>query len=949
MKKLFHPWGSLLFVTLPQVLLAAALFYAYRKAELVPSLPLIVIFSIQALFNVFVVVCAALGKKFPNAGKPMRITQLVGFIAIVSAATPFLLDQFNFASSLSPEAVYGTLCLAPLIYIATAILHHNEIQLMKIKTRILVCICVPLFFAVSPFLFMSMSSLFSDVIDQTGEIDWMHSAASLVLIALFALFFVFVCLVTSIVYHYRTKQLAPERVPEGDGENAGKQENEAPQKPAVKPYSRGYYIVIFILALALPLICLFLNNEAFFHILGDFSGAWFYILALVNGIAMLIPRKNKWLTLITLFFRSAGFLYVCYFAVTMVRFAPLSVAFYVFFLPLLALTPIVLFVVELFQIIDDFKFLRQHVSGLKISAVFVCGMLVLCAGVVGNGYAQKVNFDNAMCYVNGSEQELPPVKIPMLKSAMRYMRRSDQVWMRIGNTDNRTIGSLEGAPILSEFYHRVFFGEKTMDDKLFTHLNRIFLPEDAWGRNQQPNTEFLTSETENVKLADIKTETRFDEANGVYKTWVHLTLKNETDWADREYVTKFTLPDGVFVSDYYLDVLGERKFGLVAEKGAAKSVYDSIISIRQDPGIICYAQGNTVELRVFPFGVHESRTTGFELTFVQSDAFSIGTHTVALEGKDLTTPVVAGGTCFMPASYKANLEESTERTPKYYFVADAGRQIQFSNDGPRLLKERLAWIKDYAQKHEIAEADVHLTSCNVQKTDLAHLDEAADGEGGFNMALAMEKIYQDAKKQPEHYPVIIIAANSLYHAAIADNRRFAREFPEVECFYLLGSDGGLTPHNFVDNLKAETADTSPQIKRLFYNGFYFKNDGQNEVAYHSKTSFSDIAYGGSAYTDALLLSEKIEKADTNEQVIETVKDSIEMRLLTKNNSLIVLETKEQEDELNRRNKEFLEGKTLSTSAASMSEPGILLALLCAVLLLVVLWVKRKKRLAAAGL
>jgi len=941
LKKLFRPWVSLLFVTLPQALLAAALFYAYRRAAITPSLPLIIIFSVQAAFNIFVIVCAAVGAKFPYAGKYLRITQLVSLIAVISAATPFLLDQFDFASSLSPEAIYGILCLIPLIYIETSILHHSGISLANVKARIIVCVCVPLCFSL-----LALTGLFSGAFDWAGDVDWTKSAASIVIILLFALFFVFVCLVTSIIYHYKAKAPAPATIAasaEGD-ELIERKENDAPKAPALKQHSPGYSVFIFFLALFLPLFCLLINN-AFDGMLGDFSGAWFYLLAIMNGAAMLIPRKNKWLTLITLFFKSAGFLYVFYFAVTMIRYAPLGVTFFAFLLPLLVLVPVVLFIAELFQIIDDFKYLKQHFSSFKISAVLACGLLALCIGVAGNGYAQKVNFDNALCYLSANEPEYPSVRVPMLKASLRYMRHGSNLFF--GRSGNIAIDSLAGPPILSEFYHRVFFGGKTLDNELYEQLNRIFVPENAgaWHRPPGTGTEFWSREDAEVKLAGVETETRFDEAAGVYKAWVHLTLENKSQWGNREYATKFTLPEGVFVSDYYLDVLGTRKSGIVAEKNAAKSVYNSIVSKNRDPGIICYAQGKTVELRVFPFGEHETRQTGFELTFIQSDTFQIGTHTVALAGKELTEPIVAGGACFMPASYKATLKEVPARTATYYFIADTRKPLWYETpDEDNLpMAERIAGIKAYAQKNDIADADVYLTSYNVQKTNLANLDKAKTGKGGFNLALAMDMIYADAKQHPGSCPIIIVATDRLYKAAIADNRRFALDYPEMEAFYLLDGEGDLVPHNLTDHLPAEAASASSQIKRLACNGFFFRNDGKNEVAYSGTTGFSDIAYGSDTYQNALLLGEKIEKAGTDEQVIETVRDGIRLRLLTKNNSFIVLETKEQEDDLNRRNQEFLDGKTLSASAAPMSEPGILLALLFAALLLIVLRIKRRRR------
>ncbi|MCL2106452.1 MAG: MSEP-CTERM sorting domain-containing protein [Oscillospiraceae bacterium] len=909
MKKLFSPRFSLLFITLPQALLAAALFYAYKSAELTPSLPLMIIFGAQALLNSFIIVCAALNK----GGKIIRMLQLTGFIAMISAAAPFLLEQFDFATSLSPEAIYGVLCLTPLIYIATSILHHNEIPLIKIKTRILICVCVPLIFAVAPLIVMS--GLFDGVFNWAENVDWLHSAASIILILLFALFFVFVCLVASILYHFRT------------------QKNASEETRAVKNYPAGYYVFIAVLALVLPLLCLLLNNEAFGGFLGDFSGKWFYILALMNGIAMLVPRKNKWLTLITLFFKSAGFLYVIYFVVTMIPYAPLGVAFYAYLVPLLVLTPVALFAAELFQIIDDFQFLKQHFTFYKISVLFACGMLALCAGFAGNGYVQKVNFDKALYYLDGDVREQPAINVSMLKSSLRYMRYSNQFWGWFGSSAQ----NLEGAPILNEIYHRVIFGGQMLSDESYEHLQRIFLPERAAAWHQPPGFEF--SAPESVKLQDIKTEARFDEAAGAYKAWVHLTLKNETSYFNQEYAVKFTLPEGVFVSDYYLDVYGERKYGIVSEKNAAKSLYQSIVNRSRDPGIIYYESGSTVELRVFPFGAGETRETGLELMFLQSDSFTLGGHTITLEGDELSVPIVAGGTCFMPASYKENLEAVSTRTPKYYFIADIRKPLW---DEEPTLEQRLALINNYAKSNDITDADVYLTSYNVQKTDLAHLDAVDYGDGGFHLALAMDMIYEDAKTHPGSYPVIIIASGNLYTAAIADNRRFTRDFPEVEHFYLLSSVGALTPHHLADGHMDETASASPQAKRLSHNGFYFRDDGQNEISFHNTTSFADISYGDDDYTNALLLSEKVERAATEDQIIETVRDGISRRLLTKNNSFIVLETKEQEDELNRRNKEFLEGKASGASAASMSEPGLFITLLLTIFLLGLLWMRRKK-------
>ena len=131
---------------------------------------------------------------------------------------------------------------------------------------------------------------------------------------------------------------------------------------------------------------------------------------------------------------------------------------------------------------------------------------------------------------------------------------------------------------------------------------------------------------------------------------------------------------------------------------------------------------------------------------------------------------------------------------------------------------------------------------------------------------------------------------------------------------------------------------------LEYEGFYFKDNGMSEVAYKYTRGFEDISYGADPYVNALLLSEKIEKAETRDQIVETVKDGFLQRVLTGNNSFIVLETKEQEDELHRRNQEFLTGKSASAAPpASMDEPGALIAVLLTVGLLAVMQARKRRR------
>jgi len=921
---LFNSRASLLFITLPQVLLGVFLTYTYRSIGIVPALPLVIIFSVQAALNLYIAADAVIGISDPLRRKYANAVRFIGFLAVMSAADPFLLRQFSFESALSPETIYAALSLIPLIYVCVSVLQSNGAPLRNVRNMIIICICLPLTVAgFIPLVIFAGPSPYGRSDGFTGL------AADLIILVLFALFFVFICLAASIVYHYRVKRSA--RL---DAERTGGEADtptdvaSASNANPVKKSLSGYTIFVALIALILPVACLILNRTVFNDMIGDFSGKWFYILTVVNGAAMLIPRKNKWLTLAALFFKSMGFLFVFYFAVVLLKFTPLMLASFYFLVTTLVLVPIILLVVEMFQLFGDFKYLSRHFTTGRAAAVFVSGMLFLCVGFAGSCYVQKVNVNNALRYLNENEPEYPPVNVSMLRMTLAHSGQAR--WTDRG-------GSLfgdGGTPLLSEVYSEFVLGGKDFGDS-YADMAKMFFPGDlphsVWKQQydamkQEP--QFNTSggepqanaaeEKSDVKLSAVEAETSFDQSTGLYKTWIHLQMENVSRSDNREYEVRFALPDGVFITDYYLDVFGVRKYGIISEKNSAQTLYNSIVSRKRDPGIICYEYGNTVVLKVFPFSVGETRAAGFMVTHKQSESISISGNTVELRGDELAEPVIAGDVCFMPSSYKAKLAEADERMPKYYFIADVSKPYRDSDewlrrmmgvapDSPNITLEDIhARISQYAQSNQIENADVYLTDYHVKKTDLKNL-KLKYGEGGFNLSLAVSIIYQDVQRYPGFYPVVMIVSDNIYRANITDNRQFTRDFPESEYYYLIESKGLLTPFRFLDNAKGEKTEKPSLTRTLAYCGFYFRDNAQSEVSYQNTLGFSDITYGSDPYVNALLLNSKIGKAGTNAEKIEVVKDSFRQRVLAKNTAFIVLETKEQEDELIRRNKEFLEG------------------------------------------
>ena len=148
-------------------------------------------------------------------------------------------------------------------------------------------------------------------------------------------------------------------------------------------------------------------------------------------------------------------------------------------------------------------------------------------------------------------------------------------------------------PLLSAWYRFIVTDNLSLSSDKVMLIERVILGKEA----DEPTARQIT---EVVRLEGITVESAYDADEKAWRSWVHLTLHN-AGVPLAEYLTEFELPEGCYISNYYLDVNGERKHGLLADKRAAEWIYRQITTIKRDPGLLRYVGNDRLELRVFPF------------------------------------------------------------------------------------------------------------------------------------------------------------------------------------------------------------------------------------------------------------------------------------------------------------------------------------------------------------
>ena len=855
------------FITIPQCILALLLTLAFIHADMYPDMGLAIIFAFEFLVNVAIVVYYILSKNKEETEVKALYAFLASFLIVFSCGIFMVSNRFSSTSIMSPETIFLLCSSVSMIYLSAAIIKQTR---PAENPAVVIALC-----AASPvaiYLLLASSYTLGD--------------ASLV--TAIGLVCVFLFLLGKLAFILYIKYKKPKTA---ENNTVG--------------YSKKYLVLVAITSVLLPQIGLAVNR--FFlggggGLLGDFSNVWYHIIAVLNGLLLLIDINKTKYKLPLLYLKTAGFAFISYFTLIFIPYMPYAVIGIILYgLGLLVYIPAVVFVVQIKQLSRDFKLLKNIYPKQIIVAAAVTGFLALPSILAVNFSIDRANFANAMAYVNPGRSSQREVDFSRLNRSLTQIEAS-----MISAQERGGLTLMPGGtPIISTAYRFIALDNLFFTEDTLLKLRKIFTPETAVSVSETMWTEPEPNRNFSTKLSI--SGNGYDPGSGAYKAWVDFEITQLNSIWLEEYRTKFTLPDGCFITDYYLYVGNEKKRGIITDKRAAQVAYESIIRTPKDPGIVYYDNDDTIALRVYPFSGLETRKTGFQIMYSQNETLEIEGQVVDLTAENpISAPILMDGVQFVPMGYKKTLPVM-ERQPLYYFLLDAG--------DAHLYQKHIDAARLYAETQNIPARYYAVSYQAKEVTDPTAAEVMVQTKGGFNTAYAMNDIYSSVPNGS--FPIILLVTENMNRAVPLEKTRITADFPESGYYYRLNDGFSLTPYRFSDSERLRDVNEPIVARALNNNGTAVSSENNETVI----TGSEFAGYTGNQYQDAFILQKNTFLANTNASQISYIKESMTSRILTKNTAFIVMETIEQEEMLLSLQEKFLSGKSVETPSVMMSEPG----------------------------
>lgn len=715
------------------------------------------------------------------------------------------------------------------------------------------------------------------------------------------------------------------------------------------------------IALVLPLIGLSVNNGLLFNnfgpsdsgIFGDFNNAWFYILAIVNGILVCLPNlENKLYRIILFIGRSITFTYTLYFFLVFLPFLPLSIiAIIAIGTGFLMLTPLLLFVIHINELSKDFTYLKTKLSKKFIIGISLLSFLVNPAFITLTYLKDKSILNETLSYLYSPDysKQCNIDKVSLQKTLIVIKSHKDHRDSRGGIFGN-------GVPYLSSYFNWLVMDNLTLSDSKINTIEKIFFGKTTFELRPE------NIQNDNVQISNISTNSTYDKSQNAWKSWVDLEITNKSGntWFS-EYATTINLPEGCWISDYYLYVGDVKEPGILAEKKSAMWIFSQIRNENRDPGILYYLTGNKVAFRVFPFAKDEVRKTGIEFLHKEPMKLNIDNNIVELGNIEETIyeNIETDNIAYVSAQQKQQLN-SVKRKPYFHFLVDASKnQNSNTTDFIKRIEQIVVENKPLSENAKISFVNSYVTTATIDK-DWKEQFKNQTFEGGFYLDRAIRTtLYRAYQEKSKTYPVIVVVTNSIQNAVIdKDFADLKFTFPESNLFFNLDQKGNLREHSLTENPLKEL----PEIKRecMFCETILEYKLSDNSIAYLpnnnepsiilkkdifevSESEIKEKNWQSALTMQGQWTSQILHPEISDKEWLNMVKYSFISKVMTPVTSYLVVENEAQKTMLKKKQEQALSGNKsldLGEDTQRMSEPSLILL---TILLGLAIWYREKRK------
>ncbi|MEZ5046905.1 MAG: MSEP-CTERM sorting domain-containing protein [Chitinophagaceae bacterium] len=714
------------------------------------------------------------------------------------------------------------------------------------------------------------------------------------------------------------------------------------------------------IAIVLPLIGLSVNNGHLFNgfrgfsetnsgIFGDFNNVWFYILAVINGVLICLPNlDNKIYRLFLFIGRSITFAYTFYFFLVFLPFLPLSVvAIIAIGTGFLMLTPLLLFVIHTNELSKDFRYLKTLFSKKIIIGISLFGFLVFPVFITATYLKDKSVLNETLAYLYSPDYSK---KYDIDKTSLQ---KTLNVVKHHKDKNNDVIFGIQ-IPYLSSYFNWLVLDNLTLSDTKINYIEKIFFG------NPSIKVSSENIRNNNVKITNFSSNSTYDKSQNAWKTWVDLeiTNKSENTWFS-EYATTIDLPEGCWISDYYLYVGNKKEFGILAEKKSAMWVFSNIRNENKDPGILHYLTGKKVAFRVFPFSKNEVRKTGIDFLHKEPLQLTIDNIQVELGNAEETKneKIENENIVYISTQQKQTLK-TVQRKPYFHFLVDVSKnKNKYSDDFTKRIEQILESNKPLAENAQISFVNSYVNTF-LLANDWKQNFQSQTFEGGFYLERAINttlfKTYKDKNKS---YPVIVVVTDSFQNAVLdKDFSDFKFAFPESDLFYNLSDKGVLQVHSLIDNPTKQLSDSTNysfdqavfEFKLSDNSIAYLPNDNKpsiilkKDIFHTTETEIKEKNWHSALTMQAKWTSQILHPETSDKEWLNMVKYSFISKVMTPVTSYLVVENEAQKAILRKKQEQVLSGNKsldLDEDTQQMSEPSLWIL---AILFGLVIWIRHSR-------